>query len=230
MTADHGPERPAQRGQVTLGTLTVFLSMVLVAAIAAMVLLNTAGVLQTKAAMTAQQSERQVTGQVQALEVVGLKTPADGKGEIGAVTLLVARGPGAGDLNLTRLTMQWVDDTGTYHLAHEEVVSSETVAVDGEFTHTPIKDDDDSLVGRQAVLDDRGDRAKLVVDVGDPETTGDLGESFDTVTAATPVRRAEGGLEPGETAMLRLTTGAGTATTVRLVVPKSISGGTAARL
>jgi flagellin-like protein len=59
------------RGQVGIGTLIVFIAMVLVAAIAAGVLVDTAGFLQSKSQQTGEDSTESVTNRVQILDTYG---------------------------------------------------------------------------------------------------------------------------------------------------------------
>ena len=63
--------RDNDRGQVGIETLIVFIAMILVAAIAASVLINTAGFLQNQASETSQDSEDQVSNQVLIISSVG---------------------------------------------------------------------------------------------------------------------------------------------------------------
>ncbi len=63
--------RDKDRGQVGIETLIVFIAMILVAAIAASVLINTAGFLQNQASETSQDSEDQVSNQVLIISSIG---------------------------------------------------------------------------------------------------------------------------------------------------------------
>ncbi|WP_122089586.1 archaellin/type IV pilin N-terminal domain-containing protein [Halalkalicoccus subterraneus] len=96
----------AERGQVGIGTLIVFIAMVLVAAIAAGVLINTAGFLQTQAEDTGTESTEQVSDRVQVLSSTGTVTG----GSAEAVELTIQKAPGAGDIVLDQLFIEWVGD------------------------------------------------------------------------------------------------------------------------
>ena len=232
------------RAQVGIGTLIVFIAMVLVAAIAAGVLINTAGFLQSKSEATGQQAGEQVTNRLQVLEVSGEKTPDDNQNAnsqvIGVVHMTATKAPGAEDIPLEGLTMQWVDDTGTYDLVHENVWEDGGDQVDGAFAHQAIKDQDGSITTNSPVINNGDDRVRIVIDVGradydDSNTAADAytqltDEGDEDQNAAKLIRDEEGGIEEGETASVRITTQSGTASTIQLVMPESLSGKTAVRL
>jgi len=122
-----------ERGQVGIGTLIVFIAMVLVAAIAAGVLINTAGFLQTQAEATGQESTDLVSERIDVSSSVGIvDTAADGTLE--QVRLTVSGAPGADDIDLGDTTIQGVGPGGQQNLvfAAGAVADNDVSVPDGE--------------------------------------------------------------------------------------------------
>ena len=99
------------RGQVGIGTLIVFIALVLVAAIAAGVLINTAGFLQTQAQSTGEESTEQVSTNLVFLSATG--TVSDDTEGVDAVNLTVQLGPGSDAIDLNDSTVSVFTDNGT---------------------------------------------------------------------------------------------------------------------
>jgi len=138
------------RGQVGIGTLIVFIAMVLVAAIAAGVLINTAGLLQTQAEATGEETQQQVSDRLQIQSATGgVDEDAGDSGEVEDVTVTVTKSPGADDIDLEEVTYEFVTNDGVI-----TGVVGESGSSIGEIT----QDTDDN------VITDRSDRYTLQFD------------------------------------------------------------------
>jgi flagellin-like protein len=146
------------RGQVGIGTLIVFIAMVLVAAIAAGVLINTAGFLQSQSEQTGQQSSQQVSDRLEPVATTG-NVSAD-ETQINKTELVLQQAPGASPINLSAVTIEFIGPDGSARLAS----SDNAAGVDGTFSVSTLKDADDS----SPTLNDPDDRFILTID----HTTG----------------------------------------------------------
>jgi flagellin FlaB len=199
------------RGQVGIGTLIVFIAMVLVAAIAAGVLINTAGFLQSKGEATGQESTSQVTNRLKITGVTGGVESSKDPSSITTVDVTVTQAPGAENIDLETVTVQWVGPSGTYNINHHDASTS----ADGTFKTSAIKDSDDSA----PVINDPDDRIEMKFAVTDSASS--YGDAIDT---------GGDGLDPGSTVELRLSTQSGGSVTTTLVVPESLEGKSAVTL
>jgi flagellin FlaB len=162
------------RGQVGIGTLIVFIAMVLVAAIAAGVLINTAGFLQTQAEATGQESTSQVSDRIQLVSQSGNVTGAQ---TVDQLQFVVAKAPGSGYIDLNQTTIEVIGSQGQATVQVENLVT----------------DVENILGAENDVLTDSSDRALVTVDVTSADVEGysalDEGErlavTFTTASGAT---------------------------------------------
>jgi flagellin FlaB len=202
----------ADRGQVGIGTLIVFIAMVLVAAIAAGVLVNTAGFLQATAEDTGQESVDQVTNRLDVISQHGIvndSDPANYSATIDELRLAVRMSSGSGELALQNSTIKYTSETTAVNLAYENESTAGGTEVtqrnvsnleSGEFTVEDKNDNGDSY----PVLDEESDRFEIVINASNVEGAGKTG------------------LDPGESLQLELTTRSGGTTNVVLTMPHQL--------
>jgi flagellin FlaB len=185
----------SRRARIGIGTLVVFLSMALVASIAAGVLIDATGVLGGGTPGTGSDSGPAAPD---GLLVIGTTGSHVQDGTIGVVNLTVTAGPDAAPIELREATVSWVGPDGAYEIGHPE-------APDGGPTYavTPFGD------GSAAVIDGPDDRAILTFDLGETDDVAGIGE-FGR------------GLRAGDAVKVTLVTGDGRTTTTRLAVPRSL--------
>jgi flagellin FlaB len=167
-----------ERGQVGIGTLIVFIAMVLVAAIAAGVLINTAGFLQTQAEATGEESTAQVSDRLQVVSQSGIVNSSGDQINVTDIGFVVAKAPGAGSIDLNQTSVELIGANGQETFQLDEIGSDNV-----EIFTSP---DEDTVV-----LTDSSDRAEVSVDLDDQVTYGNLSTgdrlsvTFTTASGAT---------------------------------------------
>jgi len=200
---------------VGIETLIIFIAMILVAAVAAGVLINTAGFLQNKASSTSQDSENQVSNQVIVISATGTVNATYSPNQVNETTLTVMKSPGADEIDLGAATVEWVGPDGTTTLVYNTSGNNEAWInnTDGsfEFGVSSIKDDGGSV----PVLTSKEDRFELAIN-----HTGDAGLNFSKKGPNSTVLKP---IEGGEEVTLRLVTQSGSQYVYILDVPESLS-------
>ena len=188
----------ADRGQVGIGTLIVFIAMVLVAAIAAGVLVNTAGFLQATAEDAGQESVDKVTNRVEVVNQHGIVGTDDHIDQLN-LTIRLAAGSSAVDMNSTSIKYLSDDEVATLTNNSTQDTSADTF----KLTEVEGTDDDDSF----GVLNSGADRYVIKINAGKIEEDTD-----------------NEGLSTGDQVQLDITSQTGGTTQVILTMPQQLAG------
>ncbi|KTG08735.1 archaellin/type IV pilin N-terminal domain-containing protein [Haloferax profundi] len=192
------------RGQVGIGTLIVFIAMVLVAAIAAGVLVNTAGFLQATAEEAGQESVNKVTNRVEVLNTHGT---VGSNGDIDNVTMTVRLAAGSDAVDMNETSIKYLSDNQVTTLTNSS--ASKNYATESRFNLSEVTDDDGSF----GVLNSMNDRYEVEINTSAIEDGTDNGETG-----------LSNGLETGEKVTLEITSRTGGTTQVILTMPQQLAG------
>jgi flagellin-like protein len=192
-----------ERGQVGIGTLIVFIAMVLVAAIAAGVLINTAGFLQSKGSATGEEASAQVSNRINVVSAYGNVEDdyAAGSENVTRINLTVRQAAGADNINLSKTTIQWIGPDTATTLTHNGT-GIDSADLEG-FSTSAVTDSNDEVLVNQS------DRITIITDAAAITTEG---------------------LKAGEEVQLTLTTQFGSKTTYWANVPESLKDKNAVKL
>ena len=170
-----------ERGQVGIGTLIVFIAMVLVAAIAAGVLINTAGFLQSQAEATGQESTELVSERIEVTSSIGVVGASES--ELKTIKVGVSAAPGAESIDLSSTVIQAVGPEGQENIVFSDedadgtntagdVLDDATTVAEGEFL--VVNENNEIQSETEAVLDADNDFSIVINPLADP-----FGESDD---------------------------------------------------
>ncbi len=154
MKANRNSLRGNDSGDVGVGTLIIFISMVLVAAVAAAVLIYTTGALQQKATKTSKEATQQISSNIIVDKVLGNRTDGTGAVNDDIQSLAVRIKPDVGTTSIDlRQVIITVMDNGT----------RQDLKYGTNYTATAIRDEDKSFSSTIPVLNS-GDLVEIYVD------------------------------------------------------------------
>ena len=172
----------SKRGAIGIGTLIIFIALVLVAAVAAAVIINTAGHLQQKASAVGRESVKQVASGIQVIKVVGYANDISNiNSNINKLAIIISPNIGDSiDLNSTIVVLSDGDIKMSLvysgNISHAEKNGTYNIFDDGKawindneskFGVIVLQDDDGSTNNKLHPTINYGDKVVLTVNVGE---------------------------------------------------------------
>ncbi|MEM3399387.1 MAG: archaellin/type IV pilin N-terminal domain-containing protein [Candidatus Micrarchaeia archaeon] len=139
-------DKNTKRGAVGIGTLIIFIAMVLVAAIAAAVLINVSGILQQRAMTTGKESIAQVSSNLIVTGITGYTD--DNRTNIENISIYITAASGAGRLDLRYLIMKVGNNINETPQRYSNVSSG-----DSNFTAQVLRDPANLFTPNNPVID-----------------------------------------------------------------------------
>ena len=96
-------------GDVGIGTLIIFIAMVLVAAVAAAVLIQTSGILQQKAQTTGKEATAEVSSNLKAVSIVGTRSSTSGT--VDNLSVVLELTAGGADIDFKTVIVKYINES-----------------------------------------------------------------------------------------------------------------------
>jgi flagellin FlaB len=144
-------------GDVGIGTLIIFIAMVLVAAVAAAVLIQTSGVLQQKAQQTGKEATSEVSSNLKVVNVVGQRADNGVATPVSILNTTVEISAGGSQIDFGQAIIKYINETTTTTLSYQATGADAT-----HFNFT--KDRNPSGTGPSILA--TGDLGKITIDLG----------------------------------------------------------------
>ena len=151
-----------ERGQIGIGTLIIFIAMILVAAVAAGVLINTAGLLQAQADDTSQDTQQAVANQIEVVHAVG----EIDNGTVDTLNLTVKKSAGSEEIDLSSATIQYTSSEQDVALQYGGEYGEENLSA-SNFTVNQVAGDENTENPESLIYTD--ERVVLTIDTSEIE-------------------------------------------------------------
>lgn len=136
----------SRKGAVGIGTLIIFIAMVLVAAVAAAVLINVSGILQQRAMSTGKESIQQVSSNLVVVSISGVTNA--GRTNIENVSIAISAASGAGRIDTKYMVLQVSNGVNQSYMNY----SSTTMGI-GTYVAEEIRDPSNLFTVDTPVMD-----------------------------------------------------------------------------
>jgi archaeal flagellin FlaB len=153
-----------ERGDIGVGTLIIFIAMVLVAAVAATVLIYTTGALQQKATKTSKEATQQISSNIVVEQVLGDRGESSNQ-SINDLLIRLKPDVGTTSIDLRQVIVTIMDSTKRYDLNYSSDTynsSNSSNSTNTTYTAIAVRDEDSSFTNTTPVLNS-GDLIEIQV-------------------------------------------------------------------
>lgn len=110
-----------ETGDVGIGTLIIFIAMVLVAAVAAAVLIQTSGVLQQKAQQTGKEATSEVSSNMKIVSVVGTRTTDN---PVNTLNTSLELSAGGSQIDFKQVIVKYINESTTTTMKYADTANA----------------------------------------------------------------------------------------------------------